>query len=130
MESSSLEEFFSGVKNMNLDIVKRYIAMPMAIQVFKQDIERFKEFKLGNLYQDMLESIIERMQQDFRQLKSELRSQHIDVRKLDIGKYKVNNEVFEFTPEELKEMTSKLMSDYLYGENTEGFERMDRTWKR
>jgi hypothetical protein len=102
----------------------------MAITIFKQDIEKFKKVKLGNLYQDMLESIIERMQEDFYKLKDELRSRYrIDVQRLENGKYKVNDEVLEYTSEELKEFTSQLMSEYLYGDKAAGFERKDRAWK-
>ncbi|MEN2765853.1 hypothetical protein [Ornithinibacillus xuwenensis] len=115
---------------MSSNLIKRYIAYPMAIKVFHQDIERFKKVKLSNLYQDMLESIIERMQEDFYKLNDELRSRYrMDVKRLDNGRYKVNNEVLEYTPEELKEFTSQLMSEYLYGDKAAGFERKDRIWK-
>lgn len=114
---------------MNIDIVKRYIAMPMAIKVFKQDKERFNEFKLGNLYEDMLDSIIERMQQDFFNLKDEMNSKHINLRKIDSLKYRVNGEVMEFSSEELKEMTGELMSEYLHGDKAGKFELKDRIQK-
>jgi hypothetical protein len=114
---------------MNRELINKYIAMPMAIKVFIQDIEKFNEFKLGNLYVDMLDSIIQRMHQDYFDLKAELISiHHVDVKKLDVGKYKINNEVVEFTPEELKKFTEEVMSDYLYGEKASSFERKERTW--
>ncbi|WP_155982654.1 hypothetical protein [Paucisalibacillus sp. EB02] len=50
----------------------KYIAIPMAITVFKPDKERFKEFQLRNLYQDMIYSIIERMHQDYFKIKTEM----------------------------------------------------------
>jgi hypothetical protein len=123
----TLEEL---VRRVDLDLIKRFIAMPMAIKVFKQDLESFRKFKLGNLYQDMLESIVERMQEDFYKLKDELHSRYrIDVKRLENGKYKVNDEVIEYSSEELKGFTSSLMSEYLYGDSASGFERRDRIWK-
>ncbi|MEN2765693.1 hypothetical protein [Ornithinibacillus xuwenensis] len=115
---------------MSQEMLSKYIAMPMAIKVFKQDLENFKKVKLGNLYQDMLESIIERMQEDFYKLKDELHSRYrIDVKRLKNGKYTMNNELLEYSTEELKAFTSQLMSDYLYGDKARGFERKDRIWK-
>lgn len=113
------------------DLIKQYIAYPMAISIFKQEKERFKEFKLGNLYLDMLDSIIERMQKGFYQLKSELYSvYHLDAKRLDKRKYKVNDHVVEFSPEELKKLTQKIMSDYLVGDNASNFQRKDRIWSK
>lgn len=111
------------------ELIKRYIAMPMAVAVFKQDKEKFSEFRLGNLYEDMLDAIIERMQQDYFHLKKELITKHhIDIKKIEKGKYEINKEIVEFTPEELKEMTREVMSDYLYGDHARGFERKNRVW--
>jgi hypothetical protein len=58
----TLEEL---VRRVDSELIKRFIAMPMAIKVFKQDLESFRKFKLGNLYQDMLESIVERWKKIF-----------------------------------------------------------------
>lgn len=112
------------------DLIKNYIAYPFAVTVFKQDKGKFREFKLGNLYLDMLDSILERMHQDYYKVKAELLSKHhIDVQHLEIGKYKINGEIVEFSPEELKQMTNQLMSDYLYGDKAQEFERQERVWK-
>ncbi|MEN2465619.1 hypothetical protein [Ornithinibacillus sp. JPR2-1] len=113
------------------DLVKKFVAYPLAVTVFKQDKDKFNDFKLGNLYLDMLDSVIERMQRDFFQLKAELLSKHhIDVQRIEVGKYRVNGEIVEFSPEELKQLTNQLMSDYLYGDKAQGFERKDRIWKK
>lgn len=112
------------------ELIKKYIAYPLAVTVFKQDKDKFNDFKLGNLYLDMLDSIIERMQQDFYQLKAELLSKHhIDVQRIEVGKYKINGKIVEFTAEELKELTNQLMSEYLYGDKAAEFKRQERVWK-
>ncbi|WP_047984109.1 hypothetical protein [Ornithinibacillus californiensis] len=115
---------------MEEELIKKYISHPMVLTVFKQDIQKFNEFKLSNLYVDMLESIIDRFQQDYFRLKAEMYSKHHnEVKRLDTRNYKVNDELMEFTPEELKEITKVLMSEYLHGNNARRFERKDRTWK-
>jgi hypothetical protein len=112
------------------ELIKNYIAIPMAVAVFKQDKEKFSEYQLGNLYEDLIDSIIVRIQQDYFIIKRELLTEHhIDIKKIEKGKYEINKEIVEFSPEELKGFTQQVMSDYLYGENARGFERKDRTWK-
>ncbi|WP_047981739.1 hypothetical protein [Ornithinibacillus contaminans] len=109
--------------------VERYITYPMAIQVFKQDLQELKKFSLGNLYLDLVESIIKRMEQDFYKLKSELYSKnHIDVRRLNSKKYTINGKVIEYTSDELKEMTKQLMNEYLTGNKAETFIPTNRPW--
>jgi hypothetical protein len=107
--------------------IRRYIALPLAITVIKQDKEKFEEFKLGNIYLDLLDSIIEEMHRDYLEIKALMYSKyHIDIKKIDNKTYKANNEVYEFTPEELKEMSSQIMSEYLNGEKAKKFERKER----
>lgn len=101
--------------------------MPMAIRVLKQDVESFRAFEIGSLYMDLAESIISRLEDDFLTLKAELYSvHHIEVRRLGNGKYKANNEILEFTSEELKEMTREVIEEYLM--NTKEIERKSRPW--
>ncbi|WP_096269416.1 hypothetical protein [Paucisalibacillus globulus] len=101
----------------------------MAIAVFKQDKEKFSEFQLRNLYEDMIDSIIERMHQDYFKIKTELLTKHhIEIKRIKKGKYEINKEMVEFKPEELKEMTKQLMTDYSHGKKAARFEVKDRPW--
>ncbi|SET84371.1 hypothetical protein SAMN05216389_1388 [Oceanobacillus limi] len=106
--------------------IKKFIAYPMAIKVLKDDLEKFEDFRLRNVYLDMLESIIERMQKDFYRLKGKMHN----VRKNEDGTYNINGQVHQFTAEELKEMTEELMSEYLHGDKAKPFERKERVWKK
>ena len=104
--------------------------MPMAIQIFKQDKESFATSKVNMLYQDLFDSILNKLQTDFRKLKSDMYSRHhLDVRYIgkDNGmvKYSVNRNIAEFTPEELRSKAEELMKEYL--SNVE-VERQDRIW--
>ncbi|MGJ9460269.1 hypothetical protein [Oceanobacillus sp. CF4.6] len=119
---------------MDKDIVSKYITMPMAIKVFKQDSETFSNFKLGNLHQAKLDSVIDNLQRDFNELKKEMHTvHHLNIRYLgksdDQVGFRVNNEVITFTPGELQMMTSDVMCNYLYGDKATDFERNDRVWE-
>jgi len=118
---------------MNKDIVRRFIVIPMAIKVFRQDKEKFAAFRFGNLYQDKIDSCLDNLQKDFNELKREMCTvHHLDVKNL--GKqgsevrYTVNNEVITFTPEDLRKMTEIMMEEYLIGEKATDFERKSRVW--
>lgn len=105
----------------------------MAVKIFRADRENFIKSKVGNVYQDMLDSCIERMEKDFFKIKREMFSKyHLDIRYLgkenNIVRYKVNNEVIKYTSEELKEMTSQIMKQYLYGNKAEPFKVKNRIW--
>lgn len=118
---------------MNQDIINRYIAIPLAIKVFKQDQKEFQDFRIGNLYLDLLDCIIDQLKNDFLQLKKEMYSKyHLDIKYLgnqnDVEKYKVNNkDIIEYTPAELKALTRNIMEEYLYKERTGPLERKVRT---
>ena len=115
---------------MNKSIIDKYIAMPMAITVFKQDRKSFESFKIGNLYQDKLDATMKKLREDFYLMKKELISQHhLDIKCIDQCKYTVNGKIIEYSPGELKLLTSGIMGDYLYGDKATNFEVKDRVWK-
>lgn len=118
---------------MNKEIINRYITLPMAVKNIRVDREFFIKSKVGNVYQDMLDSCVERMEKEFYKIKQEMFSQyHLDIRYLgkenDVVRYKVNNEFIEYTSGELKEMTRQIMEQYLYGDKAEPFEVKNRIW--
>ncbi|GAB3051650.1 hypothetical protein [Virgibacillus ainsalahensis] len=114
---------------MNKTIIKKYIAIPMAIKVFRQDQEKFKSYKIGNVYLDKLDAVINQLQHDLNNIKKQMYTvHHINIKRIDKSKYKVNNEIIEFTPDELREMTKKIMQEYLYGDEASDFETKERMW--
>lgn len=103
------------------------------IKVFRQDKEKFADFKFGNLYQDKIDSCLDNLQEDFNELKREMYAvHHLDVKYLgkegNEVRYAVNNEVITYSPEELRKMTEMVMEDYLIGSKATDFERKIRTW--
>lgn len=119
---------------MDKEVVNKYIALSLAIKVFRKDKEIFADFKFGNLYQDELDAVIDLLLNDFNELRKEMYTvHHLDVKYLgkhnDEVRYAVNNEVISFAPEDLRKMTEDVMGDYLYGSKSTAFERKDRVWK-
>lgn len=103
---------------MKKDLVLRFITMPMAITVFKQDKKHFKVSKVNVLFYDLIDSVLAKMEQDFRQMKADMyKKHHLDVRYLGKGNgrvnYRVNQQMISFTPAELKKQTEKLMEEYM-----------------
>jgi len=112
---------------MNKELIDCYITLPMVINVFKQDQEQFKKFKMRGLYLDLLDAAIDKASQDFYELKSDMISKyHLDVKRIGQTTYSVNGEVIEYSAAELKELTSELMSEYLQSVE---FERKQRVWE-
>lgn len=117
---------------MNKDIVLRFITMPMAIKVFKQDKEQFSKSKVNILYYDLIDSILDKLEKDFNQLKADMFTKyHLDLKYLGeysgVLKYTVNKEVVEFKPEELKVKTEELMREYIVKVD---LKRKDRIWEQ
>ena len=117
-----------------MDIVNQFIATSLAIKVFKRDQTDFMDFKFFELYLDMTDAIIGRLQEDLNILRKDMITKHhIDVRQLESTKYIVKgrdtNEVLEFTPDQLKQMTTEVMDRYLTGDKAEPFERQSGRWK-
>lgn len=114
---------------MNQDIVLKFITMPMAIKVFKQDKVSFLKSKVDNVYQDLIDSILSKMQSDFTALKKDMYTKHhLNVRYIgkvnNTVRYSVNREMVEFTPEELKNKTEALMKKYLVNAEVETQDRV------
>lgn len=103
---------------MNRDVVLRFVCMPMAAALFRQDKNKFSVSKVNVVYYDLIDSVLEKLDIDFKQLKADMYSKyHLDVKYLGknngIVRYSVNKEIVEYTPDELKDKTEELMKEYL-----------------
>lgn len=97
---------------MNRDLINKYITIPMAIQVLKQDKEQFKTLSHRYVYQDLIDSAIKRMEQDFYHMKGKMFNV---VKRLDSTHYNVNGEVIEYTSEQLRDLTRQTIEEYFVG---------------
>lgn len=112
------------------DLVLKYITMPMAVKVFRDDKKYISSSKVNVLYYDLIDSILEELENDFKKLKADMYSKyHLDVKHLGkangVVKYSVNKKVIEFTPNELRNETEALMKEYL---STVDFKRQGHIW--
>lgn len=86
---------------MDKKLIDRYIALPMAITVLKQDREEFKKFKMAPVYKRLMDPVIEKASSDFYELKRDIISKHhLDIKKFDGLRYTVNGEIVEDIAEE------------------------------
>lgn len=98
---------------MDKHLIERYIALPMAINVLKQDREEFKKFTMGPVYLTLLDPAIEKATQDFYDLKNDMISKHhVDIKRVGKLQYKVNGEVVEYTSDKLKKLSEDIMDEY------------------
>lgn len=117
-----------------MDVIDRFIATSLAIKVFKRDQKLFEDFKMGDVYLDKTDATIDKLYEDFNNLKREMYTvHHIDIRKLQDTIYLVKsrdkNEVREYTAEQLKNMTSEVMEEYLIVDKAVPHIRKNRRWK-
>lgn len=98
---------------MDKKLIDRYIALPLAINVMKQDRQEFKKFMMGPAYLTLLDPAIEKATQDFYELKKDMISKyHLDIKKLDSLRYNVNSEIVEYTSDELMKLSEGIMNEY------------------
>ncbi len=121
---------------MDKEMINNYVAIPLAIKVLRQDRTVLKDFKMYRIYLSKIDAVQEQLQHDFNIIKKQLltvdRVNIICIEKGDKVKYSVRgngvNEVFKFTPGELRSLTSELMRDYLYGDKAIFSELKEDTW--
>jgi len=98
---------------MDKKLIDRYIALPMAISVLKQDREEFKKFTMGPVYLTLLDPAIEKATQDFYDLKKDMISKHhVDIKRIGKLQYKVNDEIIKYTADQLKKLSENIMNEY------------------
>ena len=116
---------------MDKNLVLKFVTMPMAIKIFNDDKESFKVSKTSSVYLDLLDSILKQLEKDFKQLKADMFTKHhLDVKRLGksnrMVRYRVNKDVIEFSPGELRNKTKELMEEYIA---TVEVEKQERVWK-
>jgi len=98
---------------MDKKLIDRYIALPMAINVLKQDRQEFKKFMMGPAYLTLLDPAIEKATQDFYELKKDMISKHhVDIKRIGKLQYKVNGEIVGYTADQLKKLSEDIMNEY------------------
>ena len=107
-------------------LIKEYITLPMAIKTLRHDHELFKGRNALNIYWSKIDHIIEQMQQRYNEVKHQLISNYkVGVKAYKEGsvrKYVADDKTFEYTSDQLKEMTTALIRTYLLGKRATDFD--------
>lgn len=102
--------------------IEDFIILPFVLTIFKKDRPAFSNFKFYYLYDDFFEQLIKQVKMDIVNNKQLMYSKlKIDVRMIERSKevvrYRVKSrdseQVICYTPDQLKEMTSERMTEYL-----------------
>ncbi len=94
---------------MNKELINKYIAIPLAISVLRLDRDEFKNFKNKNIYLDMVDSAIEKLEKDFYELRRIMH--HTHIKRMSALQYLVDGHTIKYTADELKEMTEDVMQE-------------------
>lgn len=108
-----------------------FIAMPLAIAVFKHDQQYFDGFHDSDFYLSFTDEAIKLIEIDLAATKKQLYSQYLlDIKRIGKTTYKWQHKnksgVWEYTPEQLRKMTAKVCTKYLH--KAVGFEQKRVTY--
>ncbi|UFT98113.1 hypothetical protein KO561_12965 [Radiobacillus kanasensis] len=113
-----------------------YIVLPYVLKVLKLDYKNIREKQFGTKYvlSDFVEQVTEAVQTNLNAVKREIYSKHhMKVRELGQSNGKIRYDWqtpndsgdLYFTPEQLKELTRDMMSEYFFGHLSIDFEPKD-----
>lgn len=108
-------------------VIHNSILLPLAIKVLKHDSEHFKDFKMNNVYLGKLDSSIKQLQEDMNEIKGLMYTKfHVNIKQTGSCSYswgsRYDSGVITYTPYELKDMTSDIVRQYLYGNKVKDFQ--------
>lgn len=107
-------------------LIKEYIILPMAIKTLHHDRELFKGRNALNIYWSMVDHVIDQIEQRHNDVKRQLITDYkIRVKAYKDGsvrKYVAGDKTFEYTADQLKDMTTALIRTYLQGKRATEFE--------
>lgn len=108
------------------ELIKEYIILPIAIKTLQHDRELFKGRNALNIYWSKINYVIEQMQQRHNDIKRQV----IGKQKMRVNAYKkddkrvyvAGDQTHEYTADQLRDMTTALISTYLQGNRATDFE--------
>lgn len=99
---------------MDKQLIDKYIALPMAINVMRKDKQHFSQFEYGKVYIDVLDEAIERATREFYELKSDLLSEyHVEIKRIDRLRYRIDGEVVEYGAGDLKGSVNNIIKELI-----------------
>ncbi|CDO03086.1 hypothetical protein BN988_01586 [Oceanobacillus picturae] len=108
------------------ELIKEYIILPMAIKTLQHDRELLKGRNALNIYWSKIDHVIGQMQQRHNDIKRQLIGKHkvrVNAYKEDnVRRYAAGDQTYEYTSDQLKDMTTALIRTYLKGNRATDFE--------
>ncbi|WP_449354688.1 hypothetical protein ACUL41_17875 [Virgibacillus natechei] len=89
-----------------MNTVEQFITLPLAIKVLQHDKQVFQTFKAHRMYEGLIDSTIDLMRKDLTKIGYQ------KVKRLNKTRYIINDEEVEFSPHELRKMTSVIIREY------------------
>ena len=107
-------------------LIKEYIILPMAIKTLQHDRELFKGRNALNIYWSKIDHVMDQMQRRHNEVKRQLITDYkIRVSAYKDGsvrKYVAGGKTFEYTADQLKDMTTAIIRTYIHGKRASDFE--------
>lgn len=89
-----------------MDKEMQFIIIPLAMKVLQHDKRIFQSFKTYRVYESLIDSTIADMQRDLTKIG------YRKIKSLDKTRYVINGRTVEFSPEELRQLTSEIVRKY------------------
>lgn len=115
-------------------LIQLSISIPLAIKVITLDKEKFDARYAGNAYFSVLNQVQTEMENDFAKIKQELFHKHgIILQKQSDTKHKWMKQnksgTIEYSKNQLKDMTTKTIEQYLFNVNINKITPINKEWK-
>nr|AMP54092.1 hypothetical protein [uncultured bacterium] len=91
----------------------KFIVIPIAMKVLQHDMKVFQSFKTYRIYESLINSTIAEMQRDLSKIG------YKKVKRVSKTKYQINGDMVEFSPYELRQMTSEIVREYFHSVEVE-----------
>ncbi|WP_077356043.1 hypothetical protein [Virgibacillus halodenitrificans] len=119
------------------ELITLIITIPLATKVISREKIFVEDLYASNVYLDLMEAILEKIKNDLVMAKKNLHSFHKTIvqnpYKNDIKSYKVMTgqqyKVLYFTSNQLKQLTTNTILQYLYDEKIQPLKKRERKWK-
>lgn len=118
-----------------IKLIEYSIALPLALKLFTLDRKQFENLYATNAYLDLFDTIIEQIKYDIVSVKEKLfHKYHIIVQEHEGNRYKViqynKSQFISYTSDEVKNMTTNVMNEYLQGSKVLTLKKKSRVWKQ
>lgn len=99
---------------MNKQLIDKYVGLELSIRAFQLEHATYTQKDGASNYIDTLERAIQQIKLVFFHFKNDVIDKyHMHVVKIDPWNYRVHEDVYTYSSEELQTMTQQVMASYL-----------------